>query len=275
MKKIKNRKVLTAIICSAILLAAGGCRKTEEISSRPEDVLPKIVVGGEDYPPFNYMDVDGTPAGIDVDMATEAFKRMGYQPEFAQINWEEKKSLLESGKIDCIWCSFSMNGREGDYNWAGPYMLSRQVVAVNPDSEISALSELEGKTIAIQATTKPEEIFLNQKQEGIPKVGKIFSLQNRELIYPMLSEGYVDAVAAHEISIRQYMRDYEVEYRILEEPLQNVGLGVAFAREDTRGLDRELNHTLAEMKKDGTLSQIIGKYLENPDSYLEVGMDEN
>ena len=30
-------------------------------------------------------------------MATEAFKRMGYQVEVVQINWEKKKELVESG----------------------------------------------------------------------------------------------------------------------------------------------------------------------------------
>ena len=34
-------------------------------------------------------------------------------------------------------------------------------------------------------------------------------MENRELIYTSLSRGYVDAIAAHEISIRQYMSDFE------------------------------------------------------------------
>ena len=37
----------------------------------------KIVVGSDNYPPFNYMDENGNPTGIDVDIATEAFKKIG------------------------------------------------------------------------------------------------------------------------------------------------------------------------------------------------------
>ena len=79
----------------------------------------------------------------------------------------------------------------------------------------------------------------------------LLKVQNRELIFSYLSKGYVDAIAAHEISIVQFMQDYGLEYRILDEPLQVVGLGVAFARSDTRGLDTELNAVLAEMRADG------------------------
>jgi len=86
----------------------------------------------------------------------------------------------------------------------------------------------------------------------------------------MLSKGYVDAVAAHETSILQYMSDYHVEYRILDKPLLTVGLGVAFSLDDTSGLNEELSDTLEEMQKDGTSEKIIGKYLAHPSTYLEV-----
>ena len=85
---------------------------------------------------------------------------MGYKPVFVNIDWENKKNLVEQGKIDCIWACFSVTGRENDYHWAGPYMLSHEVVAVNNSSKIYKLSDLKNKVIAVQSTTKPEELFL-------------------------------------------------------------------------------------------------------------------
>ena len=123
-----------------------------------------------------------------------------------------------------------MTGRENDYHWAGPYMLSRQVIAVNDSSKINKLSDLKNKIIAVQSTTKPENIFLNQTDPKIPKVKQVYSMENRELIYTSLSRGYVDAIAAHEISIRQYMSDFEAKYRILDEDILETGIGVAFAK---------------------------------------------
>ena len=48
------------------------------------------------------------------------------------------------------------------------------------------------------------------------------------------------------------------------------GLGAAFAKNDTRGLDSQLTDTLAQMRADGTLERIVGRYLENASQYLEV-----
>ena len=250
------------------MTALTGCNKTDKITDTTEN--PVIKNGSDNYPPYNFLNEDGMPTGIDVDLATEAFGRMGYKIEIIPISWEQKKKLLENGEIDCIMGCFSMKGRLDDYQWAGPYMISRQVVAVNPNSDIYKLSDLEGKKLAVQSTTKPEEIFLRRTDERIPKLGNLISLENRELIYTFLGKGYVDAVGAHEESIIQYMKDYNMELRILDEPLMTVGLGVAFAKDDTRGICQKLEQTLADMKEDGTAAKIIGKYLDDPEKYLEV-----
>ena len=89
------------------------------------------------------------------------------------------------------------------------------------------------------------------------------------MIFILLSKGYVDALAAHDTSVDQFMEDSGLKFRILEEPLQTVDLGVAFDKADTRGLNIQLTDTLKEMQKDGTVKQIISKYLLNADSYLE------
>ena len=269
----KKIAAFSAMLACVILLMSG-CTSEEAAVRSDENVKPVIIVGSDNYPPYNYEDANGQPTGIDVDLAAEAFDRMGYRAVFSVIDWEAKKELVESGEIDCIWGSFSINGREEQYRWSAPYMLSRQVVAVRRDSDIYTLSDLAGKRVAVQSTTKPEELFVSHTDPRIPELREIFSLQNRELIYPFLSKGYVDAIAAHETAILQCMSDYRLDYRILEEPLLTVGLGVAFAKGDTRGLERQLSEVFEDMRADGTMEQIIGKYLEEPQKYMEVETDE-
>lgn len=260
--------VLGAVCCLA--LALGSCGGQTETEGVTHSDLPVILVGSDNYPPFHYEDANGQPTGIDVDLAKEAFRRMGYQAVFVTIDWEDKKDLVERGEIDCIWGSFSSDGREDQYLWTEPYLYSRQVVAVRQDSDIQTLADLAGKRVAVQSTTKPEELFLAHTDPRIPRVAEVFSLQDRELIYPYLSKGYADALAAHETAILQCMSDYSLNYRILDEPLLTVGLGVAFARTDQRGLDKELSRTFEEMRADGSLEQIVGRYLDEPQRLLEV-----
>ena len=270
----KIKKMMTAgLVCTAMVLTVG-CAEQTVVKEQKAESLPVIVVGSDNYPPFNYLNADGDPTGIDVELAKEAFYRMGYEAEFKLINWEDKKELVECGAIDCIWGSFSIDGREAQYRWTEPYMLSRQVVAVRRDSDIYALSDLAGKRVAVQSTTKPEELFLSHADPRLPALREVFSLQNRELIYPFLSKGYADAIAAHETAILQYMSDYRLEYRILDEPLLTVGLGVAFAPDDARGLERSLSDVFEQMRADGTMEEIIGRYLDEPLRYMEGKSDE-
>ena len=269
-----THKRLIAAACAVCLTVAalcafgGGGVNAASATRAAQSSLPVINVGCDDYPPFNYTDVNGNITGIDVELAKEAFGRMGYQPEFHLINWDEKKQLLANGTIDCVWGSFSMNGREDEYKWAGPYMQSYQVVAVNVDSDIYTFADLEGKTIAVQSTTKPEDI-LRAGDSRIPPLRKVLSVQKHDLIFILLSKGYVDALAAHDTSVEQFMSESGLKFRVLDEPLQTVGLGVAFDKDDTRGLDTRLNEIIKDMRADGTVRKVLAKYMSNPDRYLE------
>lgn len=269
MQKKRGFRLISAVI-SVIFLFSGCDGGSSRQSKSNNSNLPEIIVGSDNYPPYNYEDANGQPTGIDVDLATEAFGRIGYKPVFVTIDWENKKNLVEGGSIDCIWGSFSIDGREDQYTWTKPYMYSHQVVAVRYASDIYTLADLARKRIAIQSTTKPEEIFLSHSDPRIPEVDEIFSLQNRELIYPYLSKGYADAIAAHETAILQCMKDYNLDYRILDEALMTVGLGVAFSKYDNRGIADKLSDAFDEMNKEGITEQIIGKYLSNPHKYMEV-----
>ena len=184
---------LTCLLSVGLLCGCG--------AQQPEPALPEIIIGSDTYPPYVYLDDNGDPTGIDVEIAVEAFRRMGYQAVFTTIDWEQKRTLVDNGEIDCIWGCFSMDGREQDYQWAGPYMVSRQVIAVNAASDIYAMSDLNGKTIAVQSTGKPEEIFLESGEPDIPQFEDIISLEDRGIQYATLDCGYVDAIAAHDTAI--------------------------------------------------------------------------
>ena len=115
--RISRRAFLRGCGLLAASAAAGGLTSCGETKAK-DGGLPQIVVGSDTYPPYIYLNNDGVPAGIDVEIATEAFRRMGYSTRFEPIDWEQKTTLVESGAIDCIWGCFSMEGREALYHWA-------------------------------------------------------------------------------------------------------------------------------------------------------------
>lgn len=272
--KSKYMAVIPFLFAFGILLISG-CSVTTQKSTSSQENMPEIIIGSDDFPPFNYSDENGEPAGIDVDIANEALGRLGYKPVFTKIVWDDKDKDLENKEIDCLWGCFSMDGRENDYKWAGPYMVSRQVVAVNENSTIKKLSDLSGKVIAVQASTKPEDIFLNRTNPSIPLVKDVYSLENRKLLFTSLGKCYVDAIAAHETSIQQYIKDYGAKIRILDEAILTTGIGVAFPENTDSELPEKLTEIFKEMRKDGSEEKILKKYLPETSGYLEVDKIEN
>ena len=77
----------TLLAASAAVGSLTSCGRTDAKNSG----LPQIIVGSDTYPPYIYLNNDGVPAGIDVEIATEAFRRMGYTARFESIEWEQKQ----------------------------------------------------------------------------------------------------------------------------------------------------------------------------------------
>lgn len=284
MKKTRRSVAITLLLALAIVgvfgvaiagfsgSSNGGSASSEKsaASHAKNASLKTLNVGSDLYPPFVYSDEYGNIVGLDVEILTEALARIGYKPKYQLIDWEKKKELLANGELDCVMGSFSMTGRENEYRWAGPYLASRQVVAVDPESDIYTLADLKDKVVAVQSTTKPEDILLNHTNENVPQIKELYSFSDRSYLNPALVEGLVDAIAAHESSLLTYEKDYGVTYRILDEPLLEVGLGTAFDINDTRGIDVKLTHAYQKMLADGTMKRLVSKYFDDPSPFLNV-----
>ena len=219
-----------------------------------------LVIGSDDYEPYFYLDEDGAYAGIDVEIAKAVCERLGWTPDFRQISWQEKDQLLADGEVDCLWGSFSMTGREDRYNWAGPYMYSRQVVIVQASSDIYGLGDLNGKRIAVQTSSKPEELLLTHQVPGVEQVKNVYSLANVNDVFAALDKGYVDACAGHETAYLTFIAGRAGEYRVLEPGLLRAGLGAAFYKDDGSGRAEALNEMLHELVADGTVAAILESY---------------
>ena len=270
----KNSRTRGKRICiTAFLLAGslmlGGCGGKKEKTADSE--LPEIVIGVDYFEPYSYQTSDGEYKGIDVELAQEAFQRLGYQPKFENIVWEDKDELLADRTIDCLWSSYSMNGREDKYQWAGPYLYSRQMVAVRAESEIKKVQDLKGKRVAVQATTKAEDLFLHNIDSDLPQMEQVNCFSTTNELYAALRKNYVDAIAGHEAMLNSLVQDGEGAYRMLEESIYTSELGIAFKKGTHKELTEELTETLKEMQGEGITEKIVIKYGLDADKILPGG----
>lgn len=222
--------------------------------------LEKIVVGIDKFEPYSYLDINGNYTGVDIDLATLVFHELGYEPEFQIIPWKDKNTLLADGTIDCIWSCYSMNGREDQYQWAGPYLYSRQVIAVRSDSDIQTFDDLAGKTVGVQITTRAAALFLHTMESPLPEVRQVNCFATTEDMFASIRKGYVDAISGHEALVNELIKNGEGTYRLLEESPHISKAGVAFEKGTHVELTQEINELIKKWSEDGTIGNIAASY---------------
>ena len=253
-----------AVLLVLVLLVSAAACGCADVSGERIDSRETVIVGVDSFEPYSYLDINGNFGGIDIELARKAFRKLGYEPEFRLIEWARKDEYLADGTIDCIWSCYSMTDGEDRYQWAGPYMYSRQVIAVRADSDIHAMADLAGKRVGVQTTTKAEELLLGKLESPLPKAGVVNSFSMTDEMLGALRKGYVDAIAGHEAFISGMIAENSDTYRILSESPYISQIGVAFEKETHEELAGELTQVLIQMKQDGTLSEIVSCYGLDP-----------
>ena len=268
-----KKKIFSILFIFILILSLCSCshRQTEKSSKKKEE-LPVLTIGSSSYNPYFYVDEDGNYAGIDKEIAEEACRRMHYKAVFKELTWAEQNRKLRKGSIDCIWGGFAMNGREQQYQWAGPYLLSPICVCVQSDSDIHSFEDLRGKTIGVMVNSRAESYFLDQPYSSGLQVSAYNSLQSA---FAAFNKGYVDAVVGHRTGLEQYTKNSPDFYRYLDTPVLVAQLGVAFRKDSDSNIVNNLSKTLAQMNTDGTIPSIAKKYGLSNSNILGDTSDEN
>lgn len=216
-----------------------------------------------DFPPYGYIDANGEYTGFDIELAKEVAKRNGWEIKLKAIDWNSKDFLLSSGSIDCIWNGFTMNGREDKYTWTKAYVDNSQVVVVKSDSGISSLSDLAGKTVAVQSDSSALSILTDEENAEMIALAKTFSKLKEygdyNAAFLALESGAVDAIAM-DIGVAKYQIESRGEgYKQLDTILASEQYGIGFVLGNTELCDA-VSKTLSEIMADGTYDKLAEQF---------------
>ncbi len=252
------KKLLSfAAIAGSAMILLSGCA--------PKNDTNAFTVGFDaEFPPYGYKDGEEYK-GFDLDLAREVCKRQGWTFVAKPIDWDAKDMELNSGAISCIWNGFTMQGREDGYTWSPAYIDNSQVVIVKADSEVKALADLAGKTVAVQTDTPVQKAL----SEGGDKadLGKTFKSIVVSATYlnavMELESGAVDAVALDVGVAKQKMSDKPGVFKMLDEIVMAETYGIGF-KKGNESLRDTVWATYQEMLADGTVEAIAKRYEIDP-----------
>lgn len=215
-----------------------------------------------DYPPYSYIDNDGSIGGFDVELAKAVCDYYGWTYEAVPFNWDAKDAELKAGSCDCIWSGFTMNGREDDYLWSKPYSDNTQMIMVKKDSGIAKLADLAGKTVGVQTSTSAYDLLNDEEGQAALKA-TFKSLEVYEtytIAFNDLKAGAIDAIAI-DVTSGNYLMSSETDYMFIDEVLGSEQYAIGFRIGDTALCDK-INAGLDALAENGTYDKIGQKYPE-------------
>lgn len=208
------------------------------------------------FPPMVFRAGDGNLTGFDIELATEAFKRLGLEYDFFDIHWGTKdRQLNEDKTIDVIWSGFNISPeRRQVFDFTESYMDNKQVVVVLANSPIQTLADLGGRTVGVQeGSSLVTPLQAINSPNGAVRVKAEYAEYAAELV--ALTQGKVDASAMGSVAVSYYMQNSPGKFRILAEDLGETSMAAAVRKDDKELLDK-LSKVIAEMKADGTVQRI-------------------
>lgn len=284
---MKNAKKLAAVLTVGLLLiSASGCGLVQSAKSSASSAAGassaaadkswdkvksagQLVLGFDKaFPPMGYVDTKtGETVGFDIDMATEACKRLNIKVKFQPINWDNKQAEIDNGNVDCLWNGFSKTpARAESFNLSIPYMKNNQVILVKTSSTYKGLDSLAGKIIGVQSDSSAETALNDPKNASFKKsLKQIVKIDDYSKAVLEIQNGTIDAIAIDEVVARYYLTSNPGAYRILQDKdAKDASLAVedyvvGFRKNDS-ALKEKVEGVLKEMSKDGTASKISQKW---------------
>jgi len=148
-----------------------------------------------DYPPYSYLQDDGSVGGFDVEMAQAVCDYLGWGYEAVPFNWDAKDAELNAGSCDCIWSGFTKEGREDDYTWGITYSNNTQGILVAADSGIKTLADLKGKVVGVQTATSAADMLEDSQKELADTFADLKVYETYTIAFNDLKAGAIDAIA--------------------------------------------------------------------------------
>ena len=269
MRKKLSKIMLCAVLAGTMLFTACGNSDSKEndakdFASTEDNSLQKVKDAGKlilgldaTFKPMGYTDENDEIVGFDIDVAEEVCKRMGVELVKEPINWDTKEQDLNIGKIDCIWNGMSINAsRQETMNLSEAYMENEMVFVVNGSSEVTVMSDLADKNIAVQNGSTAQEIL---EASEVGKTCTITTIATNVEALQQLELNLVDAVFLDSVVANYEIAESGKDYKVLEEGLEKEEYAIGFRKGDQKLRD-EVQKILSEMKADGTLGEISTKW---------------
>jgi ABC-type amino acid transport substrate-binding protein len=228
----------------------------------------KLTVATEGaYPPLNYLDRKGLPAGFEMELAQEICQRMKAECEFVAAKWDELIPGLLDKKFDIVMSSLEITPeRRRRLGMSRRYYLSPGAfIAAKGAPFDGPPALLRNKRIGVQKDSSHAD-WLDKSFRRSAQI-KRYNTVAEEL--DALAKEEVDAVFGDKVQLWLWSQKPEgkccelVGQDIKDNQTLGVGVSAGIRREDVK-MREAFNKAVGELMADGTYKALNAKYLPFP-----------
>ncbi len=236
---------------------------TEEAAEEAADaaevttVEPGVLTMGTNatFPPYEYKDGDAV-VGIDPDIAQALADKLGLKLEVVDMEFDSLIASVQSGKVDIVLAGMTVNEeRKKNVDFTDSYANGVQVIIVADGSDIATFDDLAGKLIGVQQGTTGHTYCSDDWGEG-----NVVAFQSGAAAVQALQQGKVDCVVIDQEPAKAFVEAND-GLKILDTQYANEDYAAAVSKKNPE-LTEALNKALQELKDDGTVQEILDKYIK-------------
>lgn len=215
-----------------------------------------VMATNAEFPPYEYHD-GGEIVGIDAEIAKAIAGELGMELEIEDIAFDSIIPEITSGRADMGLAGMTVTeDRKQSVDFSDTYAKASQKVIVKEDSEIASPDDLAGKIVGVQLGTTGDIYVSDLEADGttVERYNKGFEAVQA------LSQGKIDAVVIDGEPAKTFVAQTE-GLKILEESFTDEEYAIAVKKGNTELLDK-INGALKTLKENGTLDEIVAKYIK-------------
>lgn len=234
--------------------------KTEETSAEAAGTEAAggvlVMATNAEFPPYEYHD-GGEIVGIDAEIAKAIADELGMELEIEDIAFDSIIPEITSGKADMGLAGMTVTeDRKQSVDFTDTYAKASQKIIVKEDSAIASPDDLTGVIVGVQQGTTGDIYESDLEADGttVERYNKGFEAVQA------LSQGKIDAVVIDGEPAKTFVAQTE-GLKILEESFTDEEYAIAVKKGNTELLEK-INGALKTLKDNGTLDEIVAKYIK-------------
>jgi len=252
-----NRRSLFILFFLLVLTLATGVNYVRAEEERGGGGLPIRIGGDYNYPPYEYLDEDGLPAGYNIELSQAIARVMGLEINIQLGSWGEMRQALEQGQIDFLMGMAHTAERRNEVDFSSPHAKVHQSIWVRKGNvNIRNVTDLAGKEIIVMKGSVMHDFVLEHEISA-----DLFLVQTLADALNLLSSGAHDCALVAKLPGEYLLSELQLDnVHPIARPLvaQNYGFAVKKGNQEQLA---QFNEGLSLLKKSGEYRRIKEEWL--------------